>query len=262
MSEAASTETVSYDPSPEADPLEVTDARAEMLARHAVFVQGGFSTPDIERERARKDIAHGLEATVGPPTANADRAALEESWRATWDRMGREVHDAQQHRISALGNDPVDPVEAGGMDLDRVKRYKELRHKQAAAGAEADAIKEEADALERDLIEDFANAGMQSVSVDGKTVYLHRSTFAQRAGGVTTEELKAALRLAGLGDLIGETIPAQTLSAYVREVLDREVEDGEETPQLPEPLRDLLELGERYAVRIRASTSKAKRPTT
>jgi len=38
----------------------VTDERANMLAAHAVFVQGGFSTPDIERKRAEADIKRGL----------------------------------------------------------------------------------------------------------------------------------------------------------------------------------------------------------
>jgi hypothetical protein len=38
----------------------VTNERANMLAAHAVFVQGGFSTPDIEKKRAEADIARGV----------------------------------------------------------------------------------------------------------------------------------------------------------------------------------------------------------
>jgi hypothetical protein len=38
----------------------VTNERANMLAAHAVFVQGGFSTPEIERARAEADIKRGL----------------------------------------------------------------------------------------------------------------------------------------------------------------------------------------------------------
>ena len=37
----------------------VTDERAAMLAQHAIFVQGGYSTPEVERERAEADLAAG-----------------------------------------------------------------------------------------------------------------------------------------------------------------------------------------------------------
>ena len=45
--------------SPGVDPSVVTNERANLLAAHAIHVQGGFSTPENERERAEKDIAHG-----------------------------------------------------------------------------------------------------------------------------------------------------------------------------------------------------------
>jgi hypothetical protein len=37
----------------------ISDEQAQMLAQHAIHVQGGFSTPEIERARAEKDLAGG-----------------------------------------------------------------------------------------------------------------------------------------------------------------------------------------------------------
>lgn len=37
----------------------ITDEQAQLLANHVIFVQGGFSTPEVERVRAEADIASG-----------------------------------------------------------------------------------------------------------------------------------------------------------------------------------------------------------
>jgi hypothetical protein len=154
--------------------------------------------------------------------------------------------DVTPERAKMLAHqDEDEPAGTGDVDTALVRRYKELREAEKAADAEKSAIKEEADALEGRLIEMFSDAGVPSISLDGKTIYLHRSTYAQRLPGVDTDDVKAALREAGAGDLIKESINANTLSAYVRELLD--VDDA---PGLPEPLQGILELGERFAVRV------------
>lgn len=48
----------------------VTDERAEMLAKHAIFVQGGYSDAATERARAEADIAAG--ATIDWSTMQAE----------------------------------------------------------------------------------------------------------------------------------------------------------------------------------------------
>lgn len=149
------------------------------------------------------------------------------------------------------------PPDNSGIPLDKVRRYRELKDAAAAAGAEADALKAEAAVLEAELVDAFGEAGMQSVNLDGKTVYLHRSTFAQRKPGVDAEMVKAALRASGAEELVTETVNANTLSAWVRELVEA-AEDGRGNG-LPEAAAEVLELGERFAVRIRASASKAKR---
>lgn len=226
---------------PEPDPNEVTEARALMLAQHAVYVQGGFSTPENEAERARAQLAQS------PGSID-------------WSRMEAEVQEALLAKARDLG-DQVAAEEAKqaadtGLPIKKLRRYKELREAQATSEAEAKAIKEEANALEAELVDEFAEAGVQNINVDGKTIYLHRSVFAQRCAGVTAEDVKAALIAAGASDLVTETVNANTLSAWVRELTE-----DDDAPGLPEQVVGILEPGERYAVRIIAGGTKAKNRT-
>jgi hypothetical protein len=157
----------------------------------------------------------------------------------------------------ALDEPPPDPG-AAGIDPQKLRDYQRLRDLQKSSEAEAEAYKSAANAIEAELIEQFGEAGMQNINIDGRTIYLHRSTFAQRAAGVDAEDVKAALRAAGATDLITETVNHQTLSAYVRELLD---DDG---PGLPPALDGVLELGERYSIRVRAAATGGgkRKPTT
>lgn len=76
------------DPSPDIDPNVVTDERAQMLAQHCIYVQGGFSTAEIERKRAESDLAKSP-GCIG------------------WDRMQAEVAEAMLARIKAMTPDPA-----------------------------------------------------------------------------------------------------------------------------------------------------------
>lgn len=262
-------------------PEVVNDERAQLLARHAIYVQGGMSTPEVEKARAEADIARGsvpdwtlmyqevvqamrsqlalskfvdaqLVEAAAEPTAAEREAALERHDAG----VGARVHlvgDPDQE--PPLDEEPP-PDDAAGFDIAKIRRYKQLRDLEAAAGAEAKAMKAEADALEGDLVDMFGEAGMQNINIDGKTVYLNRTTFAQRKPGVTTDDIKAALLASGNGDLITETINANTLSAFVRELLDDDNPKG-----LPEELEEILELGERFRIGINASGSKPKSRT-
>lgn len=229
----------------------VTRRQAAILSAHANIVQGGFSPPEREAERASRAIAAGevidydaLQAEV--TAALAIRNAEEDA------RAARDADDllAANPDLADAGADP------SVLDIAKVRRYRELRAAQSASEAEGKAMKEEADKLEAELVEMFAEAGLQNLNVDGKTIYLHRSTYAQWQAGLEQDDKLELLRRAGAGDLIKDTVNAQTLNAYVRELVD--VDDA---PGLPEPLRDVLELGERFAVRITAGGSRKKSQT-
>lgn len=142
------------------------------------------------------------------------------------------------------------------LPIAKVREYQRFRELQKAADAELKGYKELADELEAELIDAFAEAGVQNINVDGKTVYLHRSVYARRCEGVDAEAVKAALRAAGAEDLVTETVNANTLSAYVRELTE-----DDDAPGLPEPLVGIVEPGERFGVRIIAGGTKAKSKT-
>ena len=230
-------------------PPVVTDEAAAILALHCAVVQGGVSTPEAERRRlltdaARQDDPQGfIDATVA--RFAAEIAAAEPPPPATDDAAAAEAADAP-------ADAPPDPT----IPIAKVRRYKELRALQNAGEAEAKAYKDEADQLERELVEAFADAGVQNVNVDGKTVYLHRSVYAQRKPGVTTDDVKQALRDAGVGELVTETVNSNTLSAYVRELTE-----DDDAPGLPPAVAAVLEPGERFGVRIIAGGTKAKSKT-
>lgn len=199
--------------------------RALLLAEHVVYVQGGFSTPDREARRLRADIDAGAE-------------------EPDWDKLRNEVEAGR--KAKATGAD----IDESSLDLTKIRRYKELREAQGVSEAEGKAMKEEADALQQEIVDMFAEAGTDKVTLDGKTIYLHRATFAQRCEGIDAEAVKAALRAAGpdAAVLIAETVNAQTLSAFVRELVE-----GDEPVGLPPELVGILELGEKYTARITAA---------
>lgn len=154
---------------------------------------------------------------------------------------------------SALPDPEPNP---GGFDLELVRRYKDLRARQQESAAEAAAMKEEADRLEERLVEMFSEAGVPSLQVDGKTVFLHRATFGMWAPGIDSDVKRAALRNAGAEDLVTETINANTLNAWVRELTD-----DDDAPGLPPELDGLLSLGEKFSVRINAAGTRKKSRT-
>lgn len=139
------------------------------------------------------------------------------------------------------------------MDMDKVKRYRDLRVAAASAGAESKGLTAEADALERQLIEQYAEEGVQNIRVDGSTVYLERKVYAQKEKGpdgevVETSAVTEALIAAGLGDFVTPTYNVNTLSAYLRE-LD---EQGE---PLPEALVGLVRPAEVFKLKHRKAGS-------
>lgn len=163
--------------------------------------------------------------------------------------------DVHHHQPTATEVDPA-AVAGLGLDLELLRKYRELRDLQKQSTAEVTAFKEEADKIEIKLIELFSEAGMQNVNIDGRTIYLHRDVYARRLAGVSAEELQAALVRAGAGDLIKESVNGSTLSAYVRELTE-----DDDAPGLPIELDGILEPGERFTVRIIAGGAKSKSKT-
>lgn len=130
------------------------------------------------------------------------------------------------------------------MDVSDVQEYVRLRRRQKELDAELDGVRREADQLEQALLESFSLEGLDRMTVDSTTVYLHRQLWAKAADTTTRQNLLESLKSVGLGHFVHETVNFQTLSSYVRD-LDREGEP------VPEGLQDDLDVAEVYRLRTR-----------
>lgn len=109
------------------------------------------------------------------------------------------------------------------MNAALLSQYTALHARKAALADDLAATNKDISALEAVLLEQFAEDGIQSIKTqDGPTVYLQVQLWARPIGG--RENAMEALRLAGLGDLVEETVNLQTLSAWCRERLKSEEE--------------------------------------
>ena len=90
--------------------------------------------------------------------------------------------------------------------------------------------------------EEFAQYGIQNIkTAAGQTVYLNREIFAKLVGD--HKKALTAFRRAGLGDFVKESVNAQTLRAYVREMDE----------VLPKGLQPYIDITEIYRMRMRSS---------
>ena len=123
-----------------------------------------------------------------------------------------------------------------------VGEYARLTEQRRKLEAEVKRLAADLIAREEVLVEEFAKAGIQNVKTTaGQTVYLNREIFAKLVGDHV--EALDAFRTAGLGDFVKETVNAQTLRAYVRE-MDEE---------LPEGLQPYIDITEVFRMRMRSS---------
>ena len=123
-----------------------------------------------------------------------------------------------------------------------VAEYAQKTEQRRKLDAESKRLATEIAALDEQLVEQFAQAGIQNIkTATGQTVSLRREIFAKLTGD--QKKSYTALRRAGLGDFIKEGVNTQTLSAYVREL--------EEV--LPKGLQPYIDVTEVYRMRMRSN---------
>ena len=124
---------------------------------------------------------------------------------------------------------------------DLVKDYADMTAERRRLEGEVNQLKITLANLEEKLVGEFAQAGIQNVKTSaGQTVYLNREIFAKLVGD--PKKARTALRRAGLGDFVKETVNSQTLRAYVREM-------GEAIPKGLQPYIDVTEV---FRMRMRS----------
>ena len=128
---------------------------------------------------------------------------------------------------------------------DRLKELlKELRDAKKAAEEELKSINAEIDDVEYRLSELMISSETQNFTRAGTMFCLSTTTRASAAAGMK-EELFDALRSKGFGELIYETVNANSLSAFVKEQI---AENGDE---LPDWLKGLVNVFEKTTVTVR-----------
>jgi hypothetical protein len=129
------------------------------------------------------------------------------------------------------------------VNTDRLKEYARLRRVEKELGTEASAIKEQADTLEQELLEEFAESGLQKMTVDGSTIYLRRDLWASRINGATALDVCEAFEKAGLTQFVTTNYNSNTVSAWLREI----DASGE---QMPESVAQVLGAAEKFSLRV------------
>jgi len=124
---------------------------------------------------------------------------------------------------------------------DLVAEFADKTAERRKLDAAVNTLKAELTVLEERLVEEFGLAGIQNVKTSaGQTVYLNREVFAKLVGD--QKKAYTAFRRAGLGDFVKETVNAQTLRAWVREVDE----------VLPKGLQPYVDITEVYRMRMRS----------
>lgn len=127
-------------------------------------------------------------------------------------------------------------------------RLRALRDEKAEADKRLKEIKAEIDEVDYSLSELMAESETQNFTRAGTMFCLTTKTHASATAG-RKEELFTALRGEGFGDLVYETVNANSLSAFVKEQI---AENGDE---LPGWLNGLVNVFEKTSVGVR-KTSK------
>ena len=126
---------------------------------------------------------------------------------------------------------------------DRLKAWKD--HKKDLED-QVKAATAEIEALDKQLSDAMALAECPNFTHSGSTFYLNTRLYASPKGGMK-EEMIAALKAHGYGDIVNETVNANTLASFCKEQI---AQSGEEE-QLPSWLSDVVNTFDKVTVGIR-----------
>ena len=150
--------------------------------------------------------------------------------------------------ITATGEIPLLLRFGGTMDTEKMfelaDRLRALRDEKAEAEQHLKEIKAEMDEVDYRLSEVMAESETQNFTRAGTMFCLTTKTHASAVAG-RKEELFSALRAGGFGDLVYETVNANSLSAFVKEQV---AENGD---MLPDWLDGLVNVFEKTTVGVR-----------
>ena len=122
-----------------------------------------------------------------------------------------------------------------------VSEFADLTEQRRKLEAEVKKLATDLAGREERLVEEFGQAGIQNIkTATGQTIYLNREIFAKLVGD--QKKAYTAFRRAGLGDFVKETVNANTLRAWVREMDE----------VLPKGLQPYIDVSEVFRIRMRS----------
>ena len=133
------------------------------------------------------------------------------------------------------------------MDSNKLQELLRLDAEAADLGEKLKAIAEGRAKLEAVLLEQFADDGINKVTVTGRTVFIKRDVFPKFVEGKSRADIIAWMKAKGneeFADFLSENYNGNTFNAFVREI------DREET-EMPEGLGALIEISERFALKTK-----------
>ena len=127
---------------------------------------------------------------------------------------------------------------------DAVKEWLRVERIKRDLDTELKKTRTELVSLEAQALEYLGEEGITSLRINGSTVYLSTSTYAS----LNDDKAAAmnALKAAGVGDLVRESVNASSLAAWAREL--RETEEG-----IPAVLEPHVKVSEVTKLRMRSS---------
>ncbi len=128
---------------------------------------------------------------------------------------------------------------------DQLKARKDLKKE---LEEQVKAVSAEIDTLDKELSDAMALAECPNFTHSGSTFYLNTRLFASPKGGMK-EDMIAALKAHGYGDLVNETVNANTLASFCKE----QITQSGESEQLPMWLSDVVNTFDKVTVGIRKS---------
>lgn len=125
------------------------------------------------------------------------------------------------------------------------KRWLELSRQKRDLDRQLREISEEMEALEKELVDRWADQGIKSMNLDGDTLFVQREFFARSKEGVSRAEVVAILGQDGYTDLL---MPAhQTIRSIVREAQESGL-------PIPESIQRCFEVGDTFRLRHRCGS--------
>lgn len=126
-----------------------------------------------------------------------------------------------------------EPIEVERTFQERMAEFAALQLRRRDVESELETIKAKSRDLEKDLLEEMSQNGIDNMRCNGLTIYRRTDLYVTKRADVETAELVAVMKNIGLGYLVSEGYSAQSLKSVIRE----HEKDGTEIPaQLVERL--------------------------